>query len=91
VLKRAEAVGYELGVQVELKMVRSRSIYRTIYKEIIDDKHDALVIGASQDVKAGLGPLTEKLLKTAPCYVFVCRSSFDEKDGHHYLFDLKKE
>jgi APA family basic amino acid/polyamine antiporter len=73
VLKRAKAIGNELGVSMELKMVRSRSVYRTIYKEIIDEKPDALVIGASHDPKLGVGSLTQQLLKTVPCYVFICR------------------
>ncbi len=92
VLKRAQAVGNELNVDMELKMVRSRSVYRTIYSEVKEGKHDALVLGASQDVKTGLGSMTEKLLKTVPCYVFVCRHNVTtEKDNNHYLFDIKED
>lgn len=90
VLKRAAAIGKDLGVEMELKTVRSRSVYKTICKEIVDGKYDALVLGASQEPNAGLGKLTEKLLKTVPCYVFVCRHNLEPTpESYDYLFGLK--
>lgn len=93
VLKRAQALAHEKGLsdQVELKMVRARSVHRTIMREIKEGEHDAIVLGASMEAKTGLGLLTERLLKTAPCAVYICRHYQKPTSGQYHLFFGNRE
>lgn len=82
ILKRAEAIARELNVEIELKLVRSRSIPETILELLQKGKYDLLVLGAlrsSQESRQkGLGAITEKILKEAPCRVWVCASEAEK-------------
>jgi APA family basic amino acid/polyamine antiporter len=79
ILKRAEAIAQELNVDMELKIVRSRSISDTILELLHKGNYDLLVLGAlkpSENAQQrGLGKATEKILKEAHCRVWVCASA----------------
>lgn len=81
VLKRAEAIARELGVEMELSIVRSRSTSDTILEVAAKGHYDLLVLGAlkpSKDSKfKGMGPLADKIIRKAPCRVWICASEID--------------
>ncbi|MBS0607640.1 MAG: universal stress protein, partial [Verrucomicrobia bacterium] len=78
ILKRAEAIAQDLNVEIELKLVRSRSIPDTILELLQKGRYDLLVLGALKSTQEarqkGLGAITERILKEAPCRVWVCAS-----------------
>ncbi len=79
ILKRAEAVAREINVSVDLKLVRSRSVVDSVLDLLQAEGCDLLVLGAARSQKelsqGGLGALVEKLLKEAPCRVWVCTNA----------------
>ncbi len=78
ILKRAEVIAQDLNVNMELKLVRSRSIPDTILELLRKGKYDLLVLGALKPARLarnkGLGAIAERVLKEAPCRVWVCAS-----------------
>lgn len=77
VLQRAEAIAHEFGVEIETKSLRAREIDETILQYLISHEIDLLVLGSmksQEDPHAGLGVITERILKRAPCRVFVTSS-----------------
>ena len=77
VLKRAEAIARDLNVEIELHIIRSRSIPDTVLELLNKGHYDLLVLGALKSpqesrFKKGLGAITERLLKEAPCRVWIC-------------------
>lgn len=77
VLKRAEAIAREFNVDIEMKIIRSRSIADTIVNVVKKGKFDLLVLGA-WDPKAGerkVGSVVEKILRKASCRVWLCLGS----------------
>lgn len=75
-LKRAEAIAREIGVEIELKIMHSRSILESILEETDKGKYDLLVLGSiksHQELKGhGIGTITERILRSATCRVWVC-------------------
>ncbi|MBS0604273.1 MAG: universal stress protein [Verrucomicrobia bacterium] len=84
VLKRAEAIAREIGVEIELEIVRSRSVSDTILEMATRGKYDLIVLGALKSIRdpktKGMGPVAEKIIRKAPCRVWVCAS--DVEDTH---------
>jgi APA family basic amino acid/polyamine antiporter len=74
ILKRAEAIAREFNVEIELKIIRSRSISETILEVARKGKFDLVVLGArkTSHLNQGLGPIAEKVLRQASCRVWVC-------------------
>lgn len=83
VLKQAEAIAREMGVPIELSIVRSRSIPETVLEIAEKGQYDLLVLGAIKSVREpkskGLGLIAEKIMRKAPCRVWVCASQSDGK------------
>lgn len=83
VLKQAEAIAREMGVPIELSIVRSRSIPETILEVAEKGQYDLLVLGAIKSVREpktkGLGLIAEKIMRKSPCRVWVCASQSDGK------------
>jgi basic amino acid/polyamine antiporter, APA family len=81
VLKRAEAIASEIGVEIELKIVRSRSLPDTILELATKGKFDLLVLGVLKsihDSKAQkMGTVTDRILHKSTCRVWVCASDAD--------------
>ncbi len=76
ILRRADAIAREFNVEINMKIVRSRSVVDTIVSEVKKGRFDLLVIGA-WDPKIGgrerkVGSVVEKILRKAPCRVWVC-------------------
>jgi len=77
VLQRAEAIAREFGVEIETEIVRARSIEESILQYLISKNFDLLVLGAiksKEEPYAGLGVITERILRQAPCRVFITSS-----------------
>ncbi|MDR2539593.1 MAG: universal stress protein [Chlamydiales bacterium] len=73
VLKRAEAIARERNVDIELMVVSSRSIPEAILETARKGRYDLIVIGAGQPFdEIGLGAVIGKVLRLAPCRVWVC-------------------
>lgn len=73
-LKRAEAIGRELNVHIDLKLIRARHLEKALQEVVKEDKPDLVIVGAS---KSQAGPSVaknlERLLKKTPCRVWICR------------------
>lgn len=76
VLNRAQAIAIEKGIKADLRTIRARSVVKTIQDIAESENFDLLIIGARKP--SALGPITEKILQTVNCRVWVCRS--DAKD-----------
>lgn len=78
VLKKAEAIAKEIGVEINLEIVRSRSVSETILKVASKGKYDLIVLGAVKSTRGpkskGLGTISETIIKEAPCRVWICAS-----------------
>jgi APA family basic amino acid/polyamine antiporter len=76
VLKRAEAIAGEIGVTLNLKILRSRSLPETIVDVADKGKYDLIVLGAlissKERRKSGMGPIPVQVLRKATCRVWVC-------------------
>jgi APA family basic amino acid/polyamine antiporter len=85
VLKRVEAIAREFNVEVDLQIVRSRSIPETIIELSHGDKFDLLVLGSlktkKESVKKGLGSISDKIVREAHCRVWVCTNTV-RRDDH---------
>jgi nucleotide-binding universal stress UspA family protein len=88
ILKRAEAIAREVGVEIELSLVRSRSIADTILDVAKKGKYDLLVLGALKSAREphtkGMSMIAEKILRKSTCRVWVCASEAED-DGHSTL------
>lgn len=76
-IKRAEAIAREFGVDIETEIVKARSIEHSILSYLEEGEFDLLVLGAlksKEDPQAGLSHVTERLLRRAPCRVFITSS-----------------
>jgi basic amino acid/polyamine antiporter, APA family len=81
ILKRAEAVARDVGIDIELVVVRSRSIPDTILEVAKKGKYDLLVLGAlrsSKEPKTKGMSITDKILRKSSCRVWICASETDE-------------
>ncbi len=82
VLKRAQAIATEVGVPIDLEIVRSRSIPETILEIAARGKYDLIVLGSLKSIHdpkgKGIGSIAEKILRKAPCRVWVCASEPDD-------------
>lgn len=76
VLKRAEAIARDRNVDIELMLVCSRSISEAILEIARKGKYDLIVIGAAQSLdELGLGAVIGKVLRQAPCRVWICTTA----------------
>jgi len=76
-LKRAEAVAREYHLNIDLLLIRSRSLERAFLDLVEEHRYDMVVIGANKsEMKSrnGLAMQLEKLLKDAPCRILFCKS-----------------
>ncbi len=81
VLKRAEAIAREFGVDISLEVDRSRSLSDTILEVAKTGKYDLIVLGSMRTIhepkKKGLGAIVETIIRKAPCRVWICASKTD--------------
>ncbi len=89
VLKRAQAIGVEKKVKMDVKMIRARSVTRAICDMIEKEEFDLLILGARKP--SSLGPVSEKIMQNAKCRVWICRSDVPHgsEGGAHSLFHHK--
>ncbi|MBI2743324.1 MAG: universal stress protein [Chlamydiales bacterium] len=81
VLKRAEAIAREFNLTIELRVIRARYTDKAILEILNEEKVDLLVIGAAREKdEQGVGLMVEKILRNAPCRVWVC-SGEKKSDG----------
>jgi APA family basic amino acid/polyamine antiporter len=84
VLKSTEAIAREIGVEVELSIVRSRSLSETVLEVAAKGKYDLLVLGS---LKSSREPKTktmssdaEIILRKAPCRIWICGTEIDDQE-----------
>jgi len=75
-LRKACAFGLDKGVKIHVKMIKSRSITKAVQELIDKEGYDLLILGSRS--KNSLGPVTEKILASVNCRVWVCRPSEKE-------------
>src|SRR5690606_24011224 len=76
-LKRAEAVAREYNTNLDLKLVRARTLETAILELVTLGDYDMVILSAFKDEFKKQGPFiveTEKLLKSAPCRVLVSKT-----------------
>lgn len=78
ILQRAEAIGREHSVEIEIRIVRARTYEDAILSILREEPHDLLVL---ETLKRGLfargnivSASEEHILREAPCRVWVCTS-----------------
>ena len=90
VLKCAEAIAREIGVDIELSIIRSRSLSETVLEIAEKGKFDLLVLGSlksSHDPKSKMMSIdAEKIMRKTPCRIWICGS---ETDDHEHSTLLK--
>lgn len=77
ILKRAEAIGLEFNIKVDLQIIKARSLSRAITDLVKKEGYDLLVMGTTltkQGTSKGHGNDLEKILKSAICPVMLCFS-----------------
>lgn len=77
ILQRAEAIAHEFEVEIETASLRAREIEETILQYLTNHDIDLLVLGAmksNEEPHAGLGVVTERIMRRAPCRVFITSS-----------------
>ena len=72
VLKRAEAVGLEQGIKVDVRTIRARSVTQTVTDLIENEEFDLLVI--ENTVTQEIGSMIQKLVSQVKCRVWICRA-----------------
>ena len=78
ILKRAEAIGLEFNIKVDLQIIKARSLSRAITYLVKKGGYDLLVMGTTltkQGTSKGHGNHLEKILKSAICPVMLCFSA----------------
>lgn len=73
VLKKAQAVGLEKGVRVHIQMIRARSVIKAVNDLVEKEGFDLLILGTRS--AQAIGPVAEKILATAKCRVWICKST----------------
>ena len=77
ILQRAEAIAQEFEVEIETETLRARSIEEKILHYLAENDFDLLILGAQKsplDPHAGLGTLSDRILRRAHCRVFITSS-----------------
>ncbi len=89
ILKRSEAIAREIGVDIDLSVVRARSLPDTVLEIAEKGNFDLLVLGSlksSQEPKTKkMSMATDIILRKAPCRVWICASDPDEHENSTLL------
>ena len=75
ILSRADAIGREFHIGMHLRMIIARSIDSAILNLVDYEKFDLIVMGtqiSKGGTSKGYGGVVEKVLKKAPCPVWLC-------------------
>lgn len=78
ILKRAEAIGREFNIRIDLKVINARSVDAAITDLIKKEEFDLLVMGTTLTkggTSKGVGAVVEKILKSSACPVWLCFSA----------------
>jgi APA family basic amino acid/polyamine antiporter len=75
ILEKAEAIGREYGLAINLKQMLARSVSAAILEMVRDENYSLILMGydPSESKRVGVGPIIEKVLKEAKCKVWVCK------------------
>ncbi len=75
-LQKAEAIARDLDVEADLQIISSRAVVESIIQHLKERNYDLLVLGAPKTkTTKRLGPVIEKILKMAPCRVWITTQS----------------
>ena len=70
-LQKAEAIARDLDVEADLQIISSRSVGESLLQLVKEAQYDLLVLASSKKGKK-LGRTTEKILREAPCRIWIC-------------------
>jgi basic amino acid/polyamine antiporter, APA family len=74
-VKRAEAIARDVGVKIDIQIIRSRSIAKVVVDLAQEGNYDLIVMGSTLPSNTKffktLNPVTEEVIKHAPCKVIV--------------------
>jgi basic amino acid/polyamine antiporter, APA family len=79
VLKTAEAIAIEEGIEMEMEIIRARSISDAILDVLNHDGYDLLLLESTKTPektgRQAMGTLLTTLIQKSPCRTWVCNSS----------------
>ncbi|MCB1068163.1 MAG: universal stress protein [Simkania sp.] len=78
ILKRAEAIGREFNIRMDLKVINARAVDVAITDLVEKEHYDLLVMGTTMTKGGsakGYGGVVERILKNATCPVWLCFSA----------------
>lgn len=82
VLKTAEAIALDQGIEMEMEIVRARSIVDAIIDILSRNGYDLLLLESTKVPEKGgrqtMGSLLTELVQRAPCRTWICNSSPSE-------------
>ncbi|WP_267239223.1 universal stress protein [Candidatus Neptunochlamydia vexilliferae] len=79
ILKRAEAIGLEFRIGMNLRTIQARTVDAAILDLIEKESFDLLVIGtvlSPSGASRGYGTIVERVLKNSQCPAWICCSSW---------------
>jgi basic amino acid/polyamine antiporter, APA family len=79
VLKKTEAIAQEFNLKIETEVVRGRSVSDVILAIVKEEHFDLVVLESMHPGSNNLGADVERIVKEAPCRVWVCASAASEK------------
>lgn len=74
ILKRAEAIGREFNIRINLRIVQARTVDAAIIELIEKESYDLLVMGAmipSSGGSKGYGSVVERVIKDSKCPIWI--------------------
>ncbi len=75
-LQKAEAIARDLDVTANLEIISSRGVIESIVQFLKEKNYDLLILGTISSKTGGrFGSRTEKIVKAAPCRVWICTES----------------
>jgi hypothetical protein len=95
VLKTAEAIGLDMGVEMELEIVRARGIADAIVDVLEHDGYDLLLLESGKAPEKGgrqsMGSLLNEIVQKAKCRTWICNSTTTEnKTSLEEIAGIKK-
>lgn len=80
-LKTVEAIARDFGLNVDIQVVRARSVSDAILDFCRSGSYDLLILGSMKSHEhKGLGPTVEAILQKSTCRVWVCGSDHNSKN-----------
>ena len=83
ILLQAEKAAHEQDFEVQSELLQAREAGHAVVDEAVERGVDTIILGVDYKRPFGefqLGRLTQYVLKNAPCLVWICRQSAEERE-----------